>query len=189
MDILTLIFLFSLFMFTSFTFISQNPVHAVLSFVVVVLHVVVVLIIADLEFLAYILAIVYVGAILVLFLFVVMMFHLHAFKDARSILRTCIEFMALGSFTVYMVHPFGFYLDFCSYVNIPLLINTTPMTSTFAKNLFGEHLSLTVVAALLMLISILGPILLTTKNPKVIKGAPTTNKVRAQIIAALRKQK
>jgi NADH-quinone oxidoreductase subunit J len=96
MELVTFIFPASLFTFIVAVFLSRNPVYGILSFVVVVLHVVTLLIVLDLEFLAYVLAIVYIGAIVVLFLFVVMMFYIHHFKNRRSYLRGLIEYYLLG---------------------------------------------------------------------------------------------
>jgi NADH:ubiquinone oxidoreductase subunit 6 (subunit J) len=56
----------------------------------------VLLILLDLEFLAYVLAIVYIGAIVVLFLFVIMMFYIHHFKTQRSLIRGILEYYLLG---------------------------------------------------------------------------------------------
>ena len=70
MELTDFLFPLSLFIFITLVFHSQNPVYGVLSFVAVVLHVAVLLIVLDLEFLAYVLGIVYIGAIVVLFLFV-----------------------------------------------------------------------------------------------------------------------
>jgi NADH-quinone oxidoreductase subunit J len=96
MELFPFIFPASLFTFIVAVFLSRNPVYGVLSFVVVVMHVVVLLILLDLEFLAYVLAIVYIGAIVVLFLFVIMMFYIHHFTIKRSIVRGTIEYYLLG---------------------------------------------------------------------------------------------
>jgi NADH-quinone oxidoreductase subunit J len=96
MDLISFIFPASLFTFVVAVFLSKNPVYGVLSFVAVVIHTVILLIILDLEFLAYVLAIVYIGAIVVLFLFVIMMFYIHHFRTKRSFIRGTIEYYLLG---------------------------------------------------------------------------------------------
>jgi len=96
MELYHLIFPLSLFTFITFVFLTHNPVYGVLSFVAIVLHIVILLILLDLEFLAYILAIVYIGAIVVLFLFVIMMFYIYQFSAKRSVLRGLIEYYILG---------------------------------------------------------------------------------------------
>ena len=96
MNLIAFVFPASLFTFIVAVFLSRNPVYGILSFVAVVMHVVILLITLDLEFLAYVLAIVYIGAIVVLFLFVIMMFYIHHFKNKRSYLRGLIEYYLLG---------------------------------------------------------------------------------------------
>lgn len=96
MDLIYFVFPASLFTFIVAVFLSRNPVYGVLSFVAVVMHAVVLLILLDLEFLAYVLAIVYIGAIVVLFLFVIMMFYIHHFKIKRSVIRGTVEYYLLG---------------------------------------------------------------------------------------------
>ncbi len=68
-DIVALILLVSAVMVVT----SRNPVHAVLFLIVAFLNAAVLFLLAGAEFLAFILAIVYVGAVAVLFMFVVMM--------------------------------------------------------------------------------------------------------------------
>jgi NADH:ubiquinone oxidoreductase subunit 6 (subunit J) len=114
MDLLPLLFPASLFTFITVVFLSRNPVYGVLSFVVVVMHTVFLLILLDLEFLAYILAIVYIGAIVVLFLFVIMMFYIYHFKTKRSRLRGIIEYYLLGWLGTNLIYYFAFF-DYTSY--------------------------------------------------------------------------
>jgi len=68
-------YLFSFILLASAVMVvtARNPVHAVLFLIVAFLNAAVLFLLAGAEFLAFILAIVYVGAVAVLFLFVVMM--------------------------------------------------------------------------------------------------------------------
>ena len=68
-------YLFSFFLLASAVMVvtSRNPVHAVLFLILGFVNAAVLFLLAGAEFLAFILAIVYVGAVAVLFLFVVMM--------------------------------------------------------------------------------------------------------------------
>nr|QPK67170.1 NADH dehydrogenase subunit 6 [Pelargonium incrassatum] len=60
---------------------AKNPVHAVLFFILVFCNTSGLLILLGLDFFAMIFLVVYIGAIAVLFLFVVMMFHIHVAKE------------------------------------------------------------------------------------------------------------
>jgi len=107
----------SLFTFITLVFLAKNPVYGVLSFVAIVMHVVLLLILLDLEFLAYVLAIVYIGAIVVLFLFVIMMFYIHHFSTRRSVARGIIEYYIAGWLVTNVAYYFAFinegeYADF-----------------------------------------------------------------------------
>jgi len=67
------IILFFLFLFSFFVISSRNPVHSVLSLISVFLLSAVLLLCLEVEFLALSFVIVYVGAIAILFLFIVLM--------------------------------------------------------------------------------------------------------------------
>lgn len=163
MSIINLICPISLFTFVAAVFLSKNPVHGVLSFVVIVLHVVVLLISLDLEFLAYVLAIVYIGAIVVLFLFVIMMFYIHHFKFSRSIIRGSIEYYLLGWCVTNMIYYIAFF-DVNTYVDFLELSYSCNFLPVVAWYLFNEGALLTIIVAVLMLVGIVGAIILTVKS-------------------------
>jgi NADH-quinone oxidoreductase subunit J len=121
MEPIHLILPISLFTFITFVFLSKNPVYGVLSFVVIVVHIVILLILLDLEFLAYILAIVYIGAIVVLFLFVIMMFYIYNFSTKRAYFRGLFEYFILGCLIGNVAYCIAFaredkYLDYATVV-------------------------------------------------------------------------
>lgn len=66
---------------------SKNPVHSVFFLILVFLHVGFFLLLLNVEFLAFLLFIVYLGAIAVLFLFVIMMFNIHILEARDNIIR------------------------------------------------------------------------------------------------------
>src|SRR3954451_12660525 len=68
---------------------SRNPVHSVLYLILALFNAAALFLIAGAEFLAMILAIVYVGAVTVLFLFVVMMLVID-FDELRSGFQKCL---------------------------------------------------------------------------------------------------
>lgn len=73
----TLVFLiYTAISFSLLVIISKNPIYALLSLITVFFSIIVILIILNVEFLALIFLIIYIGAIAILFLFVIMMFNL-----------------------------------------------------------------------------------------------------------------
>jgi len=73
--------------FSFFVIISRNPVHSILSLILVFFNAASLLIILGAEFLAMLFVIVYVGAVAVLFLFVIMMLNIKVTSLTASIYR------------------------------------------------------------------------------------------------------
>ena len=184
----TWIFIFpaSLFTFIVAVFLSKNPVYGVLSFVVVVMHVVALLVVLDVEFLAYVLAIVYIGAIVVLFLFVIMMFYIHHFKTKRSAVRGLAEYYLLGWLSSNAVYYLAFF-DNTSYSDFSSLTYSSNLVVMVAWYLFNDAVFLTILAAFIMLIGIVGAIILTVKT-KAVERAPVI-RLRNNVTDVLFKQK
>lgn len=190
MSILSFFLPMSLFTFIVAVFLSRNPVYGVLSFVVVIMHIVVLLISLDLEFLAYTLAIIYIGAIVVLFLFVVMMFYIHHFKSPRSIVRGIIEYYFLGYVAANLAYYFVLF-DNINYTDFNSLLYTTSMIYVVAWYFFNDAFILTVLVALIMLIGIIGAITLAIKSTRVNKSKPIVlvTVVRNSVSDVLEKKK
>lgn len=154
----------TLFTFSTVIFLAKNPVYGVLSFVIVVSHVVVLLIGLNLEFLAYVLAIVYIGAIVVLFLFVIMMFYIKQGKNVRYTIRGALEYYTVGVIVSFLLSVYIYY-DLVNYVDYSLLILNKSFVTLLAYLLFNDLTLFTVCAALLMFVGIVGAIILTIKQP------------------------
>jgi NADH-quinone oxidoreductase subunit J len=163
MSLLWFIFPVSLFTFIVAVFLSKNPVYGVLSFVAVVMHVVILLILLDLEFLAYVLAIVYIGAIVVLFLFVIMMFYIHHFKTPRSMIRGIVEYYFLGWILSNLAYYWVFYTN-TDYVDFTNTLYHNNLIYLIAWYFFNDAMLLTILVAVIMLIGIIGAIILTVKT-------------------------
>jgi len=67
--------------------LSKNPIHSVFFLIIVFLHISFLLLLLHVEFLAFLIFIVYLGAIAVLFLFVIMMFNIHILETRDNIIR------------------------------------------------------------------------------------------------------
>ena len=168
-----------------FVVISSNPVYALVSLIVVFFCTAVFLLSINISFLAMIYLIIYIGAIAILFLFVIMMFNLRELKQ-RSAEINDYSFLSF-SFFVYFLILWKFYsliLD-----NISKDLEYDKYFSDFAKNNFDslqyyltyQHLDtllfgtllyeyysfLFILSGLLLLTSMLGSIILalsTTEN-------------------------
>jgi len=79
--------LFFLLLFSFFVISSRNPIHSVLSLISVFLLSAILLLCLEVEFIALSFIIVYVGAIAILFLFVVMMLDIKISDDSLSFLK------------------------------------------------------------------------------------------------------
>src|SRR6056300_1694249 len=90
----TLFYLFSFIMIASafMVVLSRNPVHSVLFLILCFFNSAGIFLLLGAEFLAFILVIVYVGAVAVLFLFVVMMLDV----EFKSISSTVINYLPIG---------------------------------------------------------------------------------------------
>lgn len=160
---------------------STNPVHAVFCLVGVFLHAAGLLCLLGCEYFALLQLLVYVGALAIMFLFVVMLLDIPATEiiayqrgtyPAASLLLICLTIgVALA-----VVQP-----SKSSMVEIPLIINsnwmqgyhlpqwqvleyaTTPVVQ-LGIALYGVHVDLLIVASLLLLVAMVGAVALTLKR-------------------------
>ena len=86
-NIVYLFFFFMIVISSMGVLLSKNPIHSVFFLIVVFLHVGFLLLLLHVEFLAFLIFIVYLGAIAVLFLFVIMMFNIHILETRDNIIR------------------------------------------------------------------------------------------------------
>ena len=86
-NIVYILFFFIIVMSSMGVLLSKNPIHSVFFLIIVFLHVSFLLLLLHVEFLAFLIFIVYLGAIAVLFLFVIMMFNIHILETRDNIIR------------------------------------------------------------------------------------------------------
>ena len=99
--------------FAFFVIISKNPIHSILSLILVFFNAASLLILLGAEFLAMLFVIVYVGAVAVLFLFVIMMLNIKAANLSISMYRYLPISLLFGS--VFFSELFiMFYFDLAS---------------------------------------------------------------------------
>ncbi len=146
----------------------KNPVHSVMWMLVLFVHIAALYLFLNAEFLAAIQIIVYAGAILVLFLFVIMLLNLRNEETERKFQRQWpigviigVVFMAflvmiLGEITV--VPRLGKYsVEF---------IQSEGNLMTIGKILYTEYLLPFEIASLILLVAIIGAVLLSKKKIK-----------------------
>lgn len=146
----------------------RNPIHSVLFLMVVFCNVTVLLLLLQSEFMAFIFLMVYVGAIAVLFLFVVMMLNIRMIEWNQYLYR----FLPLGSFLgvllliqiVWIINQ-----DFLDKPSIEEPLYTSWVSILHSKTnievlgdlLYTEHAFSLIVASLVLLVAMIGAIVLT----------------------------
>lgn len=167
--------------------LQKNPVRAVLALVFSFFMVSIVWMMSNAEFLALVLVLVYVGAVMTLFLFVVMMLNI----DTASLKRLPKRFIAVSA--AFML----FFIGLLWHV-LPKDLAQQPMqasfalgqtaadgqtisnTSAIAKVLYTDYAALTEITALLLLVAIVASITLVHRGGRQIKR----QSIREQIMVS-----
>lgn len=171
----TFFLLFSSFsiIFSCFVILSRNPVHSILSLILVFFNASSLLLLLGSEFLAMLFVVVYVGAVAVLFLFVIMMLNIKMSSLSISIYRYLPVFFVLGSvFLLEFLVLFHFDLAPISLNNIYSpqinLINewvdhVEPLNNIkiLGRVLYTNYAYLFVLSGVILLVSMIGAITLT----------------------------
>ncbi|WP_370074032.1 MULTISPECIES: NADH-quinone oxidoreductase subunit J [Salipiger] len=157
-----------------FTVISRNPVHSVLWLILAFLSSAGLFVLLGAEFVAMLLIIVYVGAVAVLFLFVVMMLDVD-FAELRAgmakymplaLLIGVILLMQLGmAFGVWEVSEIA-----ASQLSAPTpLASETQNTAALGLLLYDRYFLLFQLAGLILLVAMIGAIVLTLRHRQDVK--------------------
>ena len=165
---LNIFYIFSLLqVFTaSFLFFSNNPIHSILFLILLFFESTVILSFLNLEFVSLLFILVYVGAIAVLFLFVIMM--LRVKLDEFDVLFFLPVNFALNSYLIiYMfsyIQPFTYFpsvfysSDFICFNNFEENLNEMFIIGQVLYN-FG--IMLVIIAGLVLLLALVGSIILS----------------------------
>ena len=160
------IFLITIIIFSSFLiFLSNNPVHSVLFLIFTIINSSIVLFLFNAEFLGLIFIIIYVGAIAILFLFVVMMLNVKIVKlNFLSFIPLIIIVSFIGFFNILTFLDFLFtehnFLDITSYSTI---IDNLSNIDVIGQSLYNYYLSVFLIAGFILLVAMIGAICLTLK--------------------------
>jgi NADH-quinone oxidoreductase subunit J len=177
---LDLFFIFFSFLsvFSSFCVIlSKNPLHSVIFLIFVFCNVVLILLLQGADFLAMVFLIVYIGAIAVLFLFVVYMLNIKLIEinelNRQYLLGLIVSvfFFSIFIFLFFKTQKIEFYnfesnLDFFVWFNILFDIQNLKI---LALILYLDFYLIFIIIGLILLVAMLGAIVLTSKRTFLLK--------------------
>ena len=172
--ILIIFYLFSFIALSASVLVvsSRNPVHSVLALIVTFLSIAGLFVLLGAEFLAMLLMIVYVGAVAVLFLFVVMMLDID-FVELRAGMSRYLPGGIL--FGIVMVFELGLLLvnwkfSDIAFENVESPIPTeTSNTIALSKVLYTDYIYLFQSAGLILFVAMIGAIVLTFRPNRDVK--------------------
>ena len=144
---------------------ARNPVHAVLFLILAFFNAAGLFVLLGAEFLAMILVVVYVGAVLVLFLFVVMMLDV----DFAELRAGFLKYLPMGAvigvlFLVELLFILG------AWVTAPEIAPQAPMaagvsnTAALGQILYTKYVYLFEAAGMILLVAMIGAIVLTLQH-------------------------
>jgi NADH-quinone oxidoreductase subunit J len=146
---------------------ARNPVHAVLFLILTFINASALFLLAGAEFLAMVLVIVYVGAVAVLFLFVVMMLDINFTQLREGFQRYAPVGVAVGAvlfielaivFTGWHFAPEAMSLRFA-----PMAANVSN-TAQLGKLIYTDYIFLFQASGLVLLVAMIGAIVLTLRD-------------------------
>ena len=154
------------------TVISRNPVHSVLWLILAFLSSAGLFVLLGAEFLAMLLIIVYVGAVAVLFLFVVMMLDVD-FSTLKAEMASYLPLALLIAVVLIMQLSVAFgvwsYADTAPGAREALINSTDHNTHAIGMILYDKYFILFQLAGLILLVSMIGAIVLTLRHRKNVK--------------------
>ena len=153
---------------------ARNPVHSVLFLILAFFNAAGLFVLMGAEFIALILVIVYVGAVAVLFLFVVMMLDIN-FSELR---QGFLQYLPIGALVglvllAELLLIFGSWAvapDFGDRAASPTpLLSETTNTNALGQVLYTEYVLLFQAAGLILLVAMIGAIVLTLRSREGVK--------------------
>nr|YP_009647097.1 NADH dehydrogenase subunit 6 [Chloroparvula japonica]QBX98775.1 NADH dehydrogenase subunit 6 [Chloroparvula japonica] len=181
----TLFYLFSSLLLVCGTFVirSRNPVYSVLYLILVFVNAAGLLLLLGLDFFAMIFLVVYVGAIAVLFLFVVMMLNIKVAEMTENTLRYLpvgglIGFVFLMEVLLVVdqdlvpaVRPdsVNAYTPYVDWVNWSALVESTSNIQNIGMLMYTYYFYYFMLASFILLVAMIGAIMLTLHKEKMVK--------------------
>ena len=172
---------------------SKNPVHSVLFLILSFVNTSGLFVLLGAEFLAMILIVVYVGAVAVLFLFVVMMLDINFIKFREGFLQYLPFGLLLGF--VLLIELFMIFLS-GNLKNITLIeYNLLPVTKQIENTkelgsiLYTKYFYLFQLSVLILLVAMIGSIVLTLRQRKGVKKQSIHKQINYDSKRAIEKKK
>ncbi|NIJ20062.1 NADH-quinone oxidoreductase subunit J [Sphingomonas naasensis] len=151
----------------AFTIISRNPVHSVLWLILAFFNAAGLMVLAGAEFIAMLLVIVYVGAVAVLFLFVVMMLNIDFAELRAGVMRYAAVGLALAvALVAEIVIAIGAYSagGLALGRRIAPIEADVPNIEAIGRLLYTRYLFIFEGAGLVLLVAMIGAIVLTWRQ-------------------------
>jgi|TARA_B110000483_G_scaffold57045_1_gene71383 NADH-quinone oxidoreductase subunit J len=159
---------------------SRNPVHAALSLVLAFFTSAAIWIILEAEFLAISLILVYVGAVMVLFLFVVMMLDINLNRMKEGYWNYLLPALVVsGIFLAEIIVLVGGRVVFEKPSEVAATITSEGNTLQLGRLLYTEYLYAFELAAVILLVAIVAAIALTLRRRKDTKLVNTSQQLSA----------
>ncbi|WP_417259198.1 NADH-quinone oxidoreductase subunit J [Celeribacter sp.] len=165
---------FAILMLTGalFTVVARNPVHSVLWLILTFLSASGLFVLLGAEFVAMLLVIVYVGAVMVLFLFVVMMLDVD-FAELKAGMARYLPFALLMAIVVLLQFGIAFGDWHAAEGAQALRGAVTPEdvhnTAALGQLMYDDYLMLFQLAGLILLVAMIGAIVLTLRHREDVK--------------------
>jgi len=170
--------------------ISRNTVYSVFFLILVFVSISILFIMIGAEFLGMIMLIVYVGAVAVLFLFVVMMLNITEQTTKRSSRKGFINNISLGSIIGLII-----FLELLVVIGgwkykdtfIPLSANKFNLSNTHALGnvLYTEYIHLFQISGMILLVAMIGAITLTFRKRENVKRQNYFNQIQREKISGV----
>ena len=174
-------FAFILVFSSIFVITAKNPVHSVFFLILAFFNATGLFVLMGAEFLAMLLLIVYVGAVAVLFLFVIMMLNIDfkslrtgIMKNARLGLLIGVVLLAEIIFSIVGMH-FG--KDKILGTNLNVVSNEIENTKLLGNVLYTDYIYLFQTAGLILLVAMVGAIVLTHRKRDNVRKQDATKQV------------
>ncbi len=161
--------------------VARNPVHSVLFLILAFFSTAALFVMLGAEFLAMILVVVYVGAVAVLFLFVVMMLDIDFVGMRRGFMRylplgTGLALVVLGEFLVVFLGPQGF-----SARGTPQpATDGVSNTEALGRILYTDYILYFQTAGIILLVAMIGAIVLTLRQRPGVRRQSISRQVARQ---------
>jgi NADH-quinone oxidoreductase subunit J len=159
--------------------LSRNPVYSALLLVLCFFNAAIIWVMLDAEFLGIVLVLVYVGAVMVLFLFVVMMLDINVEKLRKEFVGYWPLTVAVAGFVVFaMINVIVVkHLGGMSFKSAPALPANYSNTRALGLELFTRYAYPAQIAALVLLVASVAAIVLTLRQRKGAKSQDISKQV------------